>query len=73
MEPFEVSYNRLWKLLIDRRLKKKDLQEMTRLSSAVIAKMGRNETVHLETLAKVCCALGCSLSEIVDIRVRQPE
>ena len=70
---FEVSYNRLWKLLIDRRLKKKDLQKMTRLSSAVIAKMGRNETVHLETLAKVCCALECTLSEIVDIHVRQPE
>ena len=73
MEPFEVSYNRLWKLLIDRRLKKKDLQKMTQLSSAVIAKMGRNETVHLETLAKVCCALKCTLSEIVDIHTRQPE
>lgn len=73
MELFEISYNRLWKLLIDRHMKKKDLQKHTGLSSAVIAKMGRNETVHLETLAKICCALECTLAEIVDIRVCQPE
>ena len=64
---FEISYNRLWKLLIDRKMKKKDLQEATHLSSAVIAKMGRGESVHLNTLAKICCSLHCGLADIVDI------
>ena len=64
----EISYNRLWKLLIDRKLKKKGLQEMTRLSPSVITKMGRNEPVHLDTLAKICGALRCNIEDIVEIR-----
>ena len=47
-----VSYNRLWKLLIDRKLKKKDLQNMAHLSSSVIAKMGKDQPVHLDTIVK---------------------
>ena len=43
----QISYDRLWKLLIDRKLKKKGLQELTHLSPSVITKMGRNESVHL--------------------------
>ena len=62
-----VSYDKLWKLLIDRKMKKKDLREATSLSSAVIAKMGRGEPVHLETLMRICGALHCRLDEVVDI------
>lgn len=61
------SYNRLWKLLIDRKMKKKDLQKITRLSSNVITKMGKGESVNLETLAKICRALRCNLNDIVEI------
>ena len=67
MDGMAVSYNRLWKLLIDKRLKKKDLQIMTNLSSAVIAKLGRNESVQLNTLVKICRALHCELADIVEI------
>lgn len=49
---YEFSYNKLWKLLIDLKWKKKDLQKSAKLGSAVIAKMGRGESVNLETPAK---------------------
>lgn len=62
-----ISYNKLWKLLIDRKLKKKDLREATHLSPSVIAKMGRNEPVNLETLALICRFLKCQIGDIVEI------
>ena len=64
-----VSYNKLWKLLIDRNWKKTDLMRETSLSSAVIAKMGKNMPVHLDTLVKICKALSCDLSDIVDVKI----
>ncbi|MBS5842287.1 MAG: helix-turn-helix domain-containing protein [Clostridiales bacterium] len=64
---YEFSYNKLWKLLIDLKWKKKDLQKSAKLGSAVIAKMGRGESVNLETPAKICVALHCGLSDIVEI------
>ena len=67
-----ISYGRLWKLLIDRKMKKKDLQALTKLSSAVIAKLGRDETVHLDTLLKICAALRCDLADIIDINMEEP-
>ena len=63
----EASYHNLWHLLRERHLKKKDLQHLTKLSPSVIAKLGRNETVHLETLLKICSALKCRLDDIVEI------
>ena len=49
-----MSYNKLWKLLIDRGLIKKDLREMAGLSTNVIAKMGKNQDVSTESLRKIC-------------------
>ena len=66
-----LSYNKLWKLLIDRKLKKKDLQKMTHLSSSVIAKMGRDESVHLDTIVKICIALQCNISDIVELQRKE--
>lgn len=63
----KVSYAKLWKLLIDRKMKKKDLQAKAKIGSAVIAKMGRGECVNLETLGKICCALHCNLGDVADI------
>ena len=68
---FSYNYNPLWKLLIDRRMKKKDLQSLTSLSANVITKMGRGESVTLETLAKICYALHCQLSDIVELDFRK--
>ena len=70
-QAFCINYNRLWKLLIDRKMRKKDLQRATRLSSNVITKMGKGESVTLETLAKICLALHCGLSDIVEIELKE--
>lgn len=62
-----ISYKKLWKLLIDKNLKKKDLQKMAGISSSSIAKLGRNENVNTEILKKICTALGCDTSDIMEI------
>lgn len=62
-----MSYKKLWKLLIDRDMKKKDLCALADVSSTSIAKMGRNENVNTDILVKICEALGCDISEIAEI------
>ena len=66
-----LSYNSLWKLLIDRKLKKKDLQNIAHLSSSVIAKMGKDQPVHLDTIVKICVALQCDISDVVTLCIRR--
>ena len=66
-ENLSISYNKLWKLLIDRGMKKKDLQQVSGVSAASIAKLGRNGNVTTEVLLKVCKALGCDISDIMEI------
>ena len=61
-----ISYAPLWKLLAERSLKKADLAETAGLSSRTIAKLTKNETVTTDTLAKICAALRCSLSDIAE-------
>ena len=61
-----MNYNKLWKLLIDKNLKKKDLREIAGLSTNVIAKMGKNGDVSTEVLRKICAALECKVEDIVD-------
>lgn len=65
---FKISYDKLWSLLEKLKLKKKDLQARTKLSSTVIAKLGKNQSVQISTLAKICHALGCEFSDIVDFK-----
>ena len=62
-----ISYNRLWKLLIDRKMKKKDLVEAAGVSWSTIVKMGRNEHVSTDILVKICAALECELHEVTEI------
>lgn len=62
-----VSYKKLWKLLIDLDMKKKDLQQAAGISSALIAKMGRNENVSTDSLAKICAALHCDVGDIMEV------
>lgn len=66
-----VSYKRLWKLLIDKDLKKKDLQEMANLSSYTINKLNRGDNVNTDTLVKICRALNCQLEEIMEISLSE--
>ena len=68
-----MSYNKLWKLLIDCNLKKKDLREMAGLSTNVLAKMGKGGDVSTQALRKICAALNCGLGDIVDVVPDEPE
>ena len=62
----QFSYNPLWKMLIDRRLKKCELQEMSEVSAASIAKLGRNENVTTEVLLRICESLDCNIQDIME-------
>lgn len=62
-----MNYNKLWKLLIDKNMLKKDLQEKTGISSNAIAKMGKGGDVSTLVLRKICEALDCRLEDIVDL------
>lgn len=62
-----ISYKKLWKLLIDRDMKKKDLREAAGISTASMAKLGKNENVNTDILVKVCKALDCDISDIMEI------
>ena len=61
-----LSYNRLWKLLIDRGMTKQDLRKVTGLSSASIAKLGKGQNVNTDVLVRICNALNCDLHDIVE-------
>ena len=61
-----VSYNKLWKLMIDQNINKTQLKNKARLSTNVIAKLGKNEFVSIETLCKLCKVLNCNIGDIVD-------
>lgn len=62
-----ISYKKLWKLLIDRDLKKKDLCELAGISSASMAKLGKNENINTSILVRICEALDCDTSDIMEI------
>ena len=62
-----VSYKRLWKLLIDKDMKKKDLAELANLSTYTINKLNRGDNVNTDTLAKICRALNCTFDEIMEV------
>lgn len=62
-----ISYKKLWKLLIDKDLKKKDLAKIADVSTYTISKLNRSENVNTETLAKICKALNCSFDDIMEI------
>ena len=54
-----ISYKKLWKLLIDKDMKKKDLQQLAGISAASVTKLGKNENVNTEIIEKICTALRC--------------
>ena len=64
-----VSYDKLWKMLIDKKMNRTDLKDAAGISFNVLAKMGRNEFISMDSLAKICCALNFNIGDIVDIIV----
>lgn len=61
-----VSYDNLWKLLIDKKLKRTDLKQLCGISSNVLAKLGKNEPVSVDSLEKICVALECRIENIME-------
>ena len=62
----KVSYKKLWKLLIDKDYKKKDLEELTGISNYTISKMNRGENVTTDILGRICQALNCNIEDIME-------
>ena len=67
-----VSYNRLFKILIDRKMMKKELCELADVSPSTISKMGRDEIVSLEVIARICLTLNCTVDDILEIMPDSP-
>lgn len=61
-----MSYKKLWKLLIDRDMKKSDLRTQAKISSSSLAKLGKDENVTTDVLLRICEALNCNLNDIVE-------
>lgn len=62
------SYNKLWKILIDRGLNKTDLAELTGLSKSTIAKLTKGENVNTDVLERICIALKCKIEDIIEFK-----
>lgn len=67
------SFNKLWKLLIDNKLKKKDLAVKAKLSPSTLATMSKGGSVSLETLGRICKVLNCNIGDIVDVEFDESE
>lgn len=63
----KISYNKLWKLLIDKKLKRKDLCKLTKISDATMAKLGKGANVNTDVLLRICTALNCDICDIMEI------
>ncbi|MBS3937624.1 MAG: helix-turn-helix transcriptional regulator [Peptococcaceae bacterium] len=62
-----VSYKRLWKMLIDKDMRKTDLRQATGISTSSLAKLGRNENINTEILVKICKVLECDIGDIMEV------
>ena len=67
------SYNKLWKLMIDKKMYKTQLREAAKITSNAMAKLGKDESVPVETLEKVCRVLDCTIDDIMDINQNSKE
>ena len=67
-----VSYDKLWKLLIDKKMNRTDLKEAAGVSFNVLAKMGKNEFVSMESLHRICLTLNCNIGDIIEFTEDEP-
>ena len=69
-----ISYNKMWKLLIDKGMKRKDLKEQASVSQNVMARLGKNQAVNMETLEKIWDVLNCDIGDVMEfVRDVRPE
>lgn len=62
-----ISYNKLWKILIDKRMKKKDLMAVAGLNTSTLAKMGKDLPVSMDVMGRICKALKCDIGDIMEM------
>ena len=60
------TYNRLWKILIDRKMKRTDLLSLANINTKTLARMGKDESISLDALGKICSALDCRIEDIIE-------
>ena len=63
-----ISYDKLWKMLIDKKMKRTDLQHIAKISPNVLAKLGKGEYVSMESIEKICKSLDCNIGDIMEFR-----
>ena len=63
-----ICYDKLWKLLIDKRMNRTELKEASGISFNVLARLGKNEPVSFETIEKICFTLNCKIEDVVEIQ-----
>ena len=68
-----VSYKRLFKLMIDKKMRKKDLCELAGISTSTMSKMGRDEIVSLEVIDRICQKLNCNIEDVLEILPDSPD
>ena len=68
-----ASYKKLWKILIDRDMNKSDLIRQAKITSNIVAKMGKGEDVSMERLRKICIALDCEIGDIMEVNAGEGE
>ena len=68
-----VSYKRLFKLMIDKKMRKKDLCELAGISTSTMSKMGRDEIVSLEVIGRICQKLNCNIEDVLEILPDSPD
>ncbi len=66
-----ISYNRLWKQLVDKNMNKTQLKDLAHISTNAVAKMSKNEPVSMDTLVKICCALDCGIEDVMEILIER--
>ena len=69
----EISYDKLWKLMIDKKINKTQLSEKAGITTNAMAKLGKNESVQIEILSKICKVLKCNIEDIVEIKKEEEQ
>ena len=69
----KISYNKLWKMLIDRKMNKTDLREKTKMGSNTMAKLGRDETISMDVMLRICEVLNCDVGDIMEVLPEDPD
>ena len=62
-----ISYNKLWKILIDQKMNKTDLRKKTQMGSSTMAKLGRDETISMDVMLRICDVLQCDVGDIMEV------